>query len=702
MGIKNIIFKNRLRVNSGKKSFSLQLLLTVFLVTGMLLISCDDDPTGIDDPDPEPEVEAVFTFEPEFPNAGDEVTLDASGSTVTNGADPEYSWTLNTPAGSEAELESETGEVTGFTADGPGEYNVDLVVTANGVSDGAAGQIEVTAQEEISSDITEDRTLSSEISYTVANEIDIEATLTVEPGTVIEFENGTGFEIREAGALNAEGTEDEQIIFTGTDGQPGWWNGLFFRDSENLNNVLDYAIVEYAGGEEFTGSGEANIVVGRSLGGDASVTITNTTLRNSGSYGMYVHSNGELSEFVMNTFSDNDEAPVNIGSDKAHVLDAESTYSGNENEFIEVRSGYDIDEENVEWNNLDVPYRITSGEIEIENVNFTISEGTTIEFENNASLEFLSGGGLIADGTENDPILFTGSDEQPGWWNGIYIRSSTNTNNILNHVTVEYGGGDEFTRSGAGNVVVASSLGGDASIDITNTTLRYSGSDGLWVRNNGELPEFSNNTITENEGTPVNISSYNAHQLDDESDYTGNADDYIYVRGDSDIDSENVTWESLEVDYRVSSDHIEINGINMTINPGVTLEFENGGGFEFRDDAGLIAEGTETDPIIFTGTEEQQGWWDGIFLRNTTNTVNRLDFVTIEYGGGDDFTGTDAANLVVGRSLDGESHAEVTNSIFSHSASHGIYVHQNGSLNEDVCDVNSFADNSDEDCLFDN
>ncbi|CAN5192218.1 hypothetical protein BH23BAC3_BH23BAC3_22950 [soil metagenome] len=65
--------------------------------------------------------------------------------------------------------------------------------------------------------------------------------------------------------------------------------------------------------------------------------------------------------------------------------------------------------------------------------------------------------------------------------------------------------------------------------------------------------------------------------------------------------------------YRISSDNFEINEVNMTIDPDVTLEFENGGGFEFRDNAGIIAEGTETDPIIFTGSEEQQGWWNGIF-----------------------------------------------------------------------------------------
>ncbi|CAN5192113.1 hypothetical protein BH23BAC3_BH23BAC3_22940 [soil metagenome] len=89
------------------------------------------------------------------------------------------------------------------------------------------------------------------------------------------------------------------------------------------------------------------------------------------------------------------------------------------------------------------------------------------------------------------------------------------------------------------------------------------------------------------------------------------------------------------------------------------------------------------------------------FLRSTTSAVDRLDYVTIEYAGGDDYTGTQAGNLVVGPSIGGESHVEVTNSIISYSGSSGIYVHQNGSINEEACDVNSFADNSGEDCIID-
>ncbi len=678
-------------------------LLTLVVCLGLFLAACEDDPTGPDpdngDPEPDPEVEASFTVTPEVPSVGDEVTLDASATSITNDGEAEYSWVLLPPEESDAVLESESEETTTFIADVAGEYEVELVVTANGASDAVTEVITVTAQEEVSSDITEDRTFQSDVTYIVTDEIDIEATLTIEPGTIVEFENGTGFEIREAGALNAEGTAEDSILFTATDEQPGWWNGIFVRDSENLNNVFDYVTVEYGGGEEYTGSGSGNVVVARTLSGDASISITNSTLRHSGSDGLWLRSNAELPEFINNSFTDNSESPVNIGSHQVHILDTGSSFTGNGNDYIHIRGDYDIEDENITWNNLDVPYHITSGRIEVFDITMTIEPGTTLEFDNGTGLEFRSDAGLIADGSESEPILFTGSDEQPGWWDGIFLRSTTNLNNVLNHVTVEYAGGEEYTGSGSGNVVLARTLGGDASVDITNTTLRYSASDGLWVRDNGDLSEFENNTITNNSDAPVNISSNKVHQLDETSAYTGNGDDYIYVRANHDIEDEDVTWTNLDVDYQLNSDNFDVNDINMTIEPGVTLEFESGGGFELRSGSGFIAEGTGEDPILFTGTEEQPGWWNGIYLRSTTNPVNIIENVTIEYAGGEEYTGTGSGNLVVGRSLSsGDASVDVINSTIRHSESYGIYVHENGTVNDEICDENTFENNAAGDC----
>ncbi|REL33488.1 right-handed parallel beta-helix repeat-containing protein [Rhodohalobacter sp. SW132] len=679
-------------------------LFTIFIIAfGLLLVSCDDDdPTGPDlDPDPDPEVEASFTITPESPVMGDEVTLDAGESEITDG-EAEFSWTLNTPAGSEAELDSESGEVTGFTADAAGDYNVDLVVTANGVSDGAAEVIEVTAEEEISSNITDDRTLHSEVTYFVTDEIDITAELTIEPGTEIYFESGTGFELPEMnGAIIANGTEEEPILFSGTSEQPGWWNGIYVRESSNALNQLNWVTIEYGGGEEFFRSGSGNVIVGRS-DDSSSIEITNSTIRHSESYGIWVNSDSDLPEFEGNTITENEGAPVSLPASSIHQLDAASTFAGNNDDYVFVRSGNDLDSDDVTWENLDADYRIRGDDsIEITNgVTLTIEPGATLKFESAGYIDLDEQGGLMADGTEAEPILFTGTTEQAGWWDGIYVRESNNTQNVLDWVTVEYGGGEEFFRSGSGNVIVGRS-DEFSSIEITNSTIRHSASDGIWVNSESDLTVFEGNTITENESAPVNMPASSIHQLDATSGFTGNADDFIFVRSGHEINNEDVTWENLDVNYRIGGgDSVEItDGVTLTIEPGATLEFENSGYIDLDEQGGLMADGTEAEPILFTGTTEQAGWWDGIYVRESTNPQNLLDWVTVEYGGGDDFLRSGSGNVVVGRS-NNDSSIDITNSVLQNSATYGLWVESDGTVNDDACDVNTFENNSQDDCLI--
>lgn len=689
---------------SKEKSFyrkSISKLLAVFIVAGLFFTACEDDPAGVDDPDPAPEVEASFTIEPESPNAGDEVTLDATGSTVTNNGDIEYSWTLTTPEGSEAELESETSEITGFTADVAGEFDISLLVSVNGVSDAASEAIDVTAEEEISSDISSERTLSSGVTYFVTDEIEITAELTIEPGTEIYFEAGAGLEIPEMqGAIIADGTEAEPILFSATNEQPGWWNGIYLEQTSNINNVLNYVIVEYGGGEEFRNSGSGNVIVGRQHRDDSSVEITNSIIRYSDSNGIWVHSNGDLPNFNHNTFAGNGDAQVNIASNRVHRLESNNIFDdGSEDDRVYVRSGYDIEDEDVTWKALDVPYLVGPDAIEVLGVNMTIDPGSILEFESGGELRLADNGGLIADGNDNEPILFTGTHEQAGWWNGIYFEEPNPAGNRLNHVTVEYGGGTEYRNSGSGNIVIGRQFREDASVEITNSTIRYSDSNGIWVRSNGELPGFENNSIENNDDAPVSIASNRVHNLDAGSTYSGDSDTYVYVRGGSDIEDEDVTWEALNVPYRVNSSTIEVLGVGLTIEPGTTLEFESGGQLRLDEHGGLIADGTDNEPIIFTATNEQAGWWDGIYLEESSFAGNVLNYVTVEYAGGTEYNNSGSGNVVVGRLFRDDSNIDITNSTLRNSDSYGLWVHDNGNVNEDACEVNTFESNSGEDCV---
>ena len=60
----------------------------------------------------------------------------------------------------------------------------------------------------------------------------------------------------------------------------------------------------------------------------------------------------------------------------------------------------------------------------------------------------------------------------------------------------------------------------------------------------------------------------------------------------------------------------------------------------------LTADGTASDPILFTGeVQSYNGSWFGINYHNTNSIDNILDYVTVEYGGGYNPTFGLAANV---------------------------------------------------------
>jgi hypothetical protein len=84
------------------------------------------------------------------------------------------------------------------------------------------------------------------------------ATLTIEPGVRIEMHPGTSFEIEHStgempasGALVAEGTAAEPIVFTSSASSPapGSWQGLWFGGIPSAANSIEHARIEYTGAD---------------------------------------------------------------------------------------------------------------------------------------------------------------------------------------------------------------------------------------------------------------------------------------------------------------------------------------------------------------------------------------------------------------------------------------------------------------------
>ena len=74
--------------------------------------------------------------------------------------------------------------------------------------------------------------------------------LTTDGPVVFEFNDGLGISIETSGGINAEGTADAKVLFTGVSNQAGAWRGLYFNYTLQDNRISN-AIIEYAGSPYF-------------------------------------------------------------------------------------------------------------------------------------------------------------------------------------------------------------------------------------------------------------------------------------------------------------------------------------------------------------------------------------------------------------------------------------------------------------------
>ncbi len=161
--------------------------------------------------------------------------------------------------------------------------------------------------------------------------------------------------------------------------------------------------------------------------------------------------------------------------------------------------------------------RVT-GAIEVNpNSLLSLQPGTSLRFDKNqygsaTGILVKEHAGLYALGTAEDPILFTGSTETPGWWTGIeatYAKASV----VLNHCEIAYGANANLALYG--NSAVSPS-----PVSVQNCDIHHSAKKGIfldWVLT--EPPFVRNNQIHDNgaEG----ITNWNAPVLDARQNYWG-------------------------------------------------------------------------------------------------------------------------------------------------------------------------------------
>lgn len=575
--------------------------------------------------------------------------------------------------------------------------------------------------------------------YVVMNPIDVTDQLQIEAGTIVLFEEDAGLRIRSSsGSLEVSGTAAEQVRFAGTDPTPGWWRGIeMWRTGTENPSSLDHAIIEDAGRPVNGGAGYS-LQLGTPGTTDVSdvnvIHITNTVIRDGGGYGLRATRFSEVPSFSDNTVTGHPEAPVWVSARNSGFLDEGSDLTGNGEDFVRVEGDEEIGPtgqinaitEAITWARLasDVPYRF-DGVAQVT-AELTVAPGVTVEFEEDGELRVTDGGSLLAQGTAAAPITFTGSEAVRGHWRGVVIwRPGEDPESVFDHVTIEYGGraATDFPEEVYGfNLAIGSPASDPSSFalntTLTNTTLRESAGYGLFISHASTFVEdgFANNTLTANAEGAARVSAQSVRWLDTGTSYGGNDDEHLLIDArDSPWDNvvSDATWITLGDDVRyVVAGVIDLRAV-LTLEPGIVLSFrENTGLFSHEGEAsGLVAEGTATDRIVLTGETQVAGSWYGVYLRSARSAGNIMDYVTIEYGGGEfdggvvGWVSNQEFNLSVGQIPSNTAQMLITNSEFRDAGvqdsgrGYGLYVGEDSLVNDDACGANLFI-NTQQGCLL--
>ncbi len=272
---------------------------------------------------------------------------------------------------------------------------------------------------------------------------------------------------------------------------------------------------------------------------------------------------------------------------------------------------------------------------------------------------------INAEGTSSKNIIFRGIDKVKGSWRLIEINSN-NINNKLDYVHIMHTGSTASSNQKSA-ILVKSNVSGRLSIKNTSISM----SDGYAVfidGNTGSFTEFSNNNFSNNTLAPLRIGAEALLAIDKTSVYAGNGIQAIEVAtaGNGNVRFDNTgTIKSAGLPYHFLSS-AELRSA-ITFEAGVTCLYAAGLRLWVTSDGALIADGTATDKITFSGMTQNPGAWWGIELASPSAS-NIINHGIVSYGG--DPAGRGGNIYMVGATPG--SRLTLSNSTISHSQTYGI------------------------------
>ncbi|MDN6290897.1 MAG: hypothetical protein L0J63_11515 [Tetragenococcus koreensis] len=118
----------------------------------------------------------------------------------------------------------------------------------------------------------------------------------------------------------------------------------------------------------------------------------------------------------------------------------------------------------------------------------------------------------------------------------------------------------------------------------------------------------------------------------------------------------------------------------LTIEQGVVIAFEQDAGIDFKKKSTFKMQGTAEKPIVLTGKEQIKGFWRGIYTESTS-MINTMNYVTIDYAGGNSKAALNIQNETSSLSL--------KHCTFSNSKNYGMLTYRKVSKDVHNVDMNN-------------
>ena len=323
--------------------------------------------------------------------------------------------------------------------------------------------------------------------YLAENVLDIIQNLTLNAGTELVMGENTGLGVYDNGSLKIQGTSSDPVKIRGYEPIAGYWRGIHM-ETNSLSNDIRYAEISEAGSNYVYCCNEPATILFKK----GSTSISKTTLKNGGSYGIYAGKDFEFRLFEDNVITTHDDYPMYIAAERIGELDGiNSKFTGNDKDYIGVYNS-DIKNE-ITWPKTDIPYFV-QGVLDIT-ARIDIEKGTEVVFEENAGLGVYDSGILSAKGTAAEKIVFRGIENSQGYWRGIHIETNS-INNALDHVSISNAGSNYvYCCNSAAAVFVKG-----AKLSISNCRIADSGGCGIFETSGSDLSMSSNTFLNNADG----------------------------------------------------------------------------------------------------------------------------------------------------------------------------------------------------------